>query len=437
VPRHIRFFCRAADTTGSFRHDPAGFDPATRVGPRVTVSLQLSTRATREPLVLRGGTDIVDVGTGTTQLEASRTVAAAAEVEAPTVALLGHLREDSLGGLRQGVIVHVSWDWAPRDMGALLASLQESPIRQSGPDIESQVQKVLASGGPRLTSEGTVRPTGSDVAALLGAATVVPAPSSRQRGGSAMASVFHSLRDYSAAAQLNGLGRYQDAFDAAQSACDHGNQALLTWALVELIEAASRSDRPECARAALEHLEECAPACGNDWAIGLVARSKALLAEGEEAEALFQQAIEQFDLARIVVHLGRAHLVYGEWLRRANRRIDAREQLRKAYEILSDLGATAFAARAQGELLATCETVRKRSVETFGQLTAQETQIACLARDGYTNPEIGARLFISSRTVEWHLRKVFTKLGISSRRALRDALPSRDQDVVLTGGKLI
>ena len=168
-----------------------------------------------------------------------------------------------------------------------------------------------------------------------------------------------------------------------------------------------------------------------------MARSKALLAEGEEAEALFQQAIEQFDLARIVVHLGRAHLVYGEWLRRANRRIDAREQLRKAYEILSDLGATAFAARAQGELLATCETVRKRSVETFGQLTAQETQIACLARDGYTNPEIGARLFISSRTVEWHLRKVFTKLGISSRRALRDAFPPGDQDVVSASRQVI
>ena len=364
-------------------------------------------------------------------------MAAAAEAEAPAGALPGELREDNLGGLRPGVVVHVSWDWAPRDMGALLASLQESPIRQRGPVIESQVPKLLASGSPKLTSEEKVRPTGSDVAALLGAATVVPAASSRQPGGSAATSIFHSLRDYSVAAQLNGLGRYQDAFNAAQSACDHGNRTLLVWALVELVEAASRSNRPECARAALEHLGECVPAYGIDWAIGLMARSQALLAEGQEAEALFRQAIDELERARVLVHLGRAHLVYGEWLRRANRRIDAREQLRKAYEILSDRGATAFAARAQGELLATCETVRKRTVETFDQLTAQETQIACLARDGYTNPEIGARLFISSRTVEWHLRKVFTKLGISSRRALRDALPSRDQDVVLTGGQLI
>jgi ATP/maltotriose-dependent transcriptional regulator MalT len=164
-----------------------------------------------------------------------------------------------------------------------------------------------------------------------------------------------------------------------------------------------------------------------------VSRSRALLTEGKEAEALFVEAIERLDRTRLMVHVGRAHLVYGEWLRRANRRVDARGQLAKAYQILSDVGAAAFAARAQGELLATCETARKRTVETFDQLTAQETQIARLARDGYTNAEIATRLFISPRTVEWHLRKVFTKLGISSRRALRDALPARDPDVVAAG----
>ena len=143
-----------------------------------------------------------------------------------------------------------------------------------------------------------------------------------------------------------------------------GDRTLILWALVEQIEAASRSDRSEAARLALERLDGCVLDCGNNWAVGLGARSKALLAEGEEAEALFQEAIERLGRTRVVIHLGRAYLVYGEWLRRLNRRIDAREQLNKALQILSDVGASAFAARAQAELLATCETVQKRTVDT-------------------------------------------------------------------------
>jgi len=147
------------------------------------------------------------------------------------------------------------------------------------------------------------------------------------------------------------------------------------------------------------------------------------LSEGRSAEPLYCEAVERLARSRGVVHLARARLVYGEWLRREQRRVDAREQLRAAHEMFTAMGAEAFAERARGELLATGETVRKRTVETRDDLTAQEAQIARLARDGRTNPEIGAQLFISPRTVEWHLRHVFTKLGIRSRRELHDALP--------------
>ena len=375
---------------------------------------------------------VVDPGTGTAQLAGACTVTAAtAEAEAPT----GYRREGDL--VWPELIIHVSLNSVPAVIRALLAPLQESTPRWAGSVMRSQVSNVLPSGGPKPAFEETGSATWSDVQAWPIVGTQMPALVSQETGGWARPSVLHALCDYSAAVQLNGLGRYQDALGAAQRACDHGDRTLIAWALVELIEAARRSDRPVAARAALERLEECTPAYRDDWANGLVARSKALLAEDEEAEVLFQEAIQGLDRTAILDHLGRAHLIYGEWLRRASRRIDAREQLRRAYEILDDVGATAFAARAQSELLATCETVRKRTVETFDQLTAQETQIACLARDGYTNPEIAARLFISPRTVEWHLRKVFAKLGISSRRALRDALPASEKDVVPSGSQPI
>jgi ATP/maltotriose-dependent transcriptional regulator MalT len=177
----------------------------------------------------------------------------------------------------------------------------------------------------------------------------------------------------------------------------------------------------------LERLAKTTSAAGGDWALGLQARSRALLSAGEYAERLYREPIERLGRTRVRAELARTHLLYGEWLRRENRRVDAREQLRAAYKMLTVMGIDAFAERARRELLATGETVRKRTVETAGQLTAQEAQIAQLARDGLSNPEIGAQLFLSARTVEWHLRKVFTKLGISSRRQLRGVLPGTRQ----------
>ena len=232
-----------------------------------------------------------------------------------------------------------------------------------------------------------------------------------------------TLAAYATAVLYNGLGLYEAALAAAQQACEHDDLGLFGWALIELVEAGARSGAHDVAAAALRPLEERTRAAGTDWALGIEARSRALLSDGPAAESLYREAIDRLERTRIVVHLARAHLVYGEWLRRENRRLDAREQLRVAYEMLSRIGAEAFAERARRELMATGETVRKRTVETRDVLTAQESQIALLAAEGHTNPEIGGQLFISPRTVEYHLRKVFTKLGISSRRELRDAVP--------------
>jgi DNA-binding CsgD family transcriptional regulator len=194
------------------------------------------------------------------------------------------------------------------------------------------------------------------------------------------------------------------------------------WAPVELVEAATRSGNPDRAAVALQELAEMTRASGTDWALGIEARSRALLSENEAAERLYREAIDRLGRTRVRVELARAHLLYGEWLRRERRRLDAREQLRTAHELFTAMGIEAFAERAARELLATGERARKRTVETSGQLTAQETQIARLARDGLANSEIGARLFISPRTVEYHLHKVFTKLDISSRNQLDPVL---------------
>jgi DNA-binding CsgD family transcriptional regulator len=224
----------------------------------------------------------------------------------------------------------------------------------------------------------------------------------------------------------NGLGRYGDALAAAEQAGERPEELLFsTWGLVELIEAAARSGRPELAADALQRLSETTQASGTDWALGIEARSRALLSDGETADDLYRETIDRLGRTRVRVELARAHLVYGEWLRRERRRMDAREQLRTAHEMLTAMGIEAFAERAARELLATGETARKRTVETRDQLTAQEAQIARLARDGLSNPEIGTRLFISPRTVEYHLRKVFMKLDIGSRIELRHALPAQ------------
>ena len=224
---------------------------------------------------------------------------------------------------------------------------------------------------------------------------------------------------------LNGLGRYDEALPAAERACAQDELSLYALALVELIEAAVRSRRPWIAATALERLSERTRASGTEWALGIEARSRALVTDGPSAEPLYEEAVERLARGRLAPHLARAQLVYGEWLRRENRRMDAREQLRTAHDTFSRIGAEGFAERARHELSATGKTVRKRTLVTRHVLTAQEAQIAHLARYGLSNPEIGARLFISPRTVQYHLGKVFAKLDVTSRNQLGRVPASR------------
>ncbi len=238
------------------------------------------------------------------------------------------------------------------------------------------------------------------------------------------------LAGFARAVLYNGLGRYDAAHAAAERACDHDDLGLVGWSLIELVEASARDGSPDVAAAAVERLEERTRAAGTDWALGAQARSRALVSDGDDADGLYREALERLAGCRLAIHLARAQLVYGEWLRRENRRVDAREQLRAAHDTFSHIGAAGFAERARRELLATGETVRKRTVETLDDLTPQEEQIARLAVGGRTNPEIGAELFLSPRTVEWHLRKVFGKLGIGSRKELRGALPDTERAAV-------
>ena len=220
----------------------------------------------------------------------------------------------------------------------------------------------------------------------------------------------------------NGWGQYQAALAVAGRAYEHEDLGIFGFTLLELVEAGARAGDAEAAATALRRLEERTAAAGTDWALGVLARSRALLASGDVAEALYREAVERLGRSSVAVHLARTHLVYGEWLRREGRRRDAREHLRTAHEMLDGFGATAFAERARRELVATGESVSRRAPVAPQVLTAQETQIARLAGEGKTNPEIGAELFISPRTVEWHLHKVFTKLGVDSRGKLRVAL---------------
>jgi DNA-binding CsgD family transcriptional regulator/tetratricopeptide (TPR) repeat protein len=226
--------------------------------------------------------------------------------------------------------------------------------------------------------------------------------------------------EYTRAVLGNGSGEYEEALAAARRACqDPRGFVTPNWALPELIESATRTGRADLAAEALDRLARKARAAGTRWALGIEARSRALLSDGTTADGLYRAAIEHLAGTRIRGECARAHLLYGEWLRRGNRRADARAELGTAYELFTALGLAGFAERTRRELQATGATVRKRTLETRDDLTAQEAQIVRLAGDGLSNPEIGAQLFISARTVEWHLRKVFTKLGISSRRQLR------------------
>jgi DNA-binding CsgD family transcriptional regulator len=221
----------------------------------------------------------------------------------------------------------------------------------------------------------------------------------------------------------NSLGRYEEALAAAQQASEDSPAVrFASWALVELIEAATRSGAPGRAAGALQRLSVVARACGTDWALGAEARSRALVSDGEAAESHYREAVDRFGRTRLCVELGRAHLVYGEWLRRRRRRRDARDQLARAYEIFDSAGAAAFAERARIELRASGGQARERAAGMPDPLTAQEALIARLAAGGASNPEIAAQLFISPATVAYHLRKVFTKLDVGSRSHLAPAL---------------
>jgi DNA-binding CsgD family transcriptional regulator len=231
--------------------------------------------------------------------------------------------------------------------------------------------------------------------------------------------------DYALAVLYNGHGDYRPAAEAAQGASAVDEIVISPWALYELVEAAARSDQLERACAAADQLSRLAVASGSNWARGAAARSRALVSTGSAAEQQYREAIELLGTTRMATHLARARLVYGEWLRREKRRIDARNQLRSAFDAFASMGAEAFAERARRELQATGEKVRKRSEGTRTDLTPHEEEIARLAGEGRTNSEIGAQLFIGARTVEWHLGKVFAKLDISSRRELDQALRRR------------
>jgi DNA-binding CsgD family transcriptional regulator len=231
-----------------------------------------------------------------------------------------------------------------------------------------------------------------------------------------------AFMDWAESVLYNGLGRYAEALAAAHRVVDHTELVPVGWTMPELIEAAVRAGARELAAAADRRLTERSRASGTDWALGIAARSHALLVEDERADDLYAEAIERLGRTRVAIDLARAHLLYGEWLRRQRRRLDARKELRIAHEMFTDFEMEAFAERARVELHATGEHARKRTVETLDQLTPQEFQVARLAAQGDTNREIAAQLFISPSTVEYHLRKAFRKLDVKSRTQLANRL---------------
>jgi DNA-binding CsgD family transcriptional regulator len=240
---------------------------------------------------------------------------------------------------------------------------------------------------------------------------------------------------YARAVLCNGLGRYEEAMDAAVSASGRREVVAENWGLSELVEPATRCGRTDLAADALERLSAKAQAARTDWALGVEARAQALLAESADAERWFGTAIAHLGRTRLLAELARTRLLYGEWLRREGRRIDARAELNIAQELFVSMGMEAFAERARGELGATGEKLRRRIAEARDDLTPQEHQIAELARDGLSNPEIAARLFLSPRTIEWHLRHVFSKLGIRSRRQLGSAFPASESELANARGR--
>ena len=290
----------------------------------------------------------------------------------------------------------------------------------------AEIDSVAAATGSRFPPYAQLRLRAMQ--GREGPASAAIATATEQFGGQSMTA---TRAHWAAAVLYNGLGRYEEAASAAQQATSGAvNHWIYAWVLPELVEAAARGGDPGLARDALDRLAATTQPSGTDFALGIEARCRALLREGEAADECYREAIERLGRTPLRPELARAHLLYGEWLRRQSRRIDAREQLRTAHEMLVEIGMEAFAERARKELSASGEKVRKRTLATRDDLTAQERQIAWLANDGLSNPEIGARLFLSPRTVEWHLRNVFTKLDIRSRRDLVTALAGTDSHEV-------
>jgi DNA-binding CsgD family transcriptional regulator len=325
-----------------------------------------------------------------------------------------------------------------RDSGALdILSAADNACGQaavSGGDFEragrliAEAEAVKAATGTRIAPYAAIA-----LAALRGreaeASPLIEVVIAEATAGGQGAAVQHA--HWAHAVLMNSLGRYAEALAAAVAATEHTPELFITWcALGELVEAAARTDNGELATGALTRLGEQTEG-GSHWAQGIHARARAQLSDGRTAERLYRDAIDHLGRTRLRPELARAHLLYGEWLRREHRRVDARAELRAAHEQFAVIGMEAFAERSRAELSATGERVRKRTPETRDELTAQELQIARLARDGLSNPEIGARLYLSPRTVEWHLRKVFGKLGIRSRHDLSSALPQSGSALML------
>jgi DNA-binding CsgD family transcriptional regulator len=290
----------------------------------------------------------------------------------------------------------------------------------------AESESVAAATGSRIAPYtllrlGALRGRETEASALIAGARELAAA-----GGQGMAA---SWAHWAGAVLYNGLARYEQAAVAAGHAVsDTLSPTLSMWALPELVEAATHTGDAELARDALERLAETTRPCTGGFALGIEARSRALLSDGDQAEELYREALNRLGPTRLRPELARAHLLFGEWLCREGRDADARDQLRTADDMFATIGMEAFAERAEHALLAAGAKVRKRAVEVHDQLTPQEEQIARLARNGLTNAEIGGQLFLSPRTVEWHLHKVFAKLGISSRTGLDTALPWLERD---------
>jgi DNA-binding CsgD family transcriptional regulator len=292
--------------------------------------------------------------------------------------------------------------------------------------LVAETDSVAAATGSRIAPLTLLRLLALQGREAEASAAIASAIGQAAAGGQGLAVAW---AHWAAAVLYNGLARYEEAASAARRATsDSLNPWMSMWALPELVEAAARKRDAGLARDALVRLAETTQPVGTDVALGIEARCRALLCDGAAAENLYREAVSRLSRTRLRPELARARPLYGEWLRREGRRVDAREQLRTAHKMLDAIGMEAFAERTRRELIATGGTVRRRSVETRDQLTPQEEQIARLARDGMSNPEIGAQLFLSARTVEWHLRKVYTKLGIGSRHELKAALAHRGQD---------